>query len=208
MRSLFRLGQSAANRHDDLAPSMSSLVLTSHVKDGIDRAREYRLVPRIMDIIREHHGTGLITYFYHKAKENEDTSLHSVKEEGYRYPGPKPQTKESAIILLADSVEAASRSLDDPTHSRLKGMVKYIIDGKIMDGQLEDSHLTFNDLHLISESFLRILPGIFHNRIEYPKLEKGKGSDGSNDSKQAKEGGNRSGEDKGKDRTDIRSVKM
>src|SRR3972149_3972993 len=159
------------NKHDGLAPSMSSLILTSHIKDGVELARSHRLIPKIIDIIKEHHGTSLITYFYNKAKEMEDPSLHEVSEEDFRYPGPKPNTKESAIVLLADSVEAASRTLDEPTPSRLRGLVQKIIDDKFIDGQLDHSNLTLNDLHKITNSFVRILTGIFHYRIEYPEIE-------------------------------------
>lgn len=161
----------AINKHDGLAPSMSSLILTSHIKDGVELARSHRLIPRIIDIIKEHHGTSLITYFYNKAKEMEDPSLHEVSEEDFRYPGPKPNTKESAIVFLADSVEAASRTLDEPTPSRLRGLVQKIIDDKFIDGQLDHSNLTLNDLHKITNSFVRILTGIFHYRIEYPEIE-------------------------------------
>jgi putative nucleotidyltransferase with HDIG domain len=159
------------NKHDGLAPSMSSLILTSHIKDGVELARSHRLIPKIIDIIKEHHGTSLITYFYNKAKEMEDPSLHEVREEDFRYPGPKPHTKESAIVLLADSVEAASRALDEPTPSRLRSLVQKIIDDKFIDGQLDHSNLTLNDLHKITNSFVRILAGIFHYRIEYPEIE-------------------------------------
>ncbi len=161
----------AINKHDGLAPSMSSLILTSHIKDGVELARSHRLIPKIIDIIKEHHGTSLITYFYNRAKEMEDPSLHEVREEDFRYPGPKPNTKESAIVFLADSVEAASRTLDEPTPSRLRGLVQKIIDDKFIDGQLDHSNLTLNDLHKMTNSFVRILTGIFHYRIEYPEIE-------------------------------------
>ena len=174
------------NKHDGLAPSMSILILTSHIKDGVELAKSHRLIPKIIDIIKEHHGTSLITYFYNKAKEMEDPSLHEVREEDFRYPGPKPNTKESAIVLLADSVEAASRTLDEPTPSRLRGLVQKIIDDKFIDGQLDHSNLTLNDLHKITNSFVRILTGIFHYRIEYPEIETEKeeraGLHASNDS--------------------------
>ncbi len=175
------------NRHDGLAPSMSSLILISHIKDGVELAKSHRLMPKIIDIIKEHQGTGLITYFYNKAKEMEDPSIHEVKEEDFRYPGPKPKTKESAIVMLADSVEATSRTLDEPTPSRLRSLVQKVIDDKFIDGQLDHSNLTLNDLHKITNSFVRILTGIFHYRVEYPEIEKEKeersGLHGSNDSK-------------------------
>ncbi|MFQ5561848.1 MAG: HDIG domain-containing metalloprotein, partial [Nitrospinota bacterium] len=197
----------AVNRHDSLSPSMSSLIISSHVKEGADLARDHRIVPKIIDIIREHHGTHLMVYFYNKAKQQENTSIEAVNENGFRYTGPRPATKESAIILLADSVEAASRTLTDPTHSRLKGLVKMIIEEKIVDGQLDNSHLSFNDIHLISESFLRVLPGFFHSRIEYPKTERAKGENGYPDSKSSKESETKFGENRKKDPKDIRSIR-
>lgn len=162
------------NIHDGLAPSMSSLILISHIKDGVELAKAHRLMPKIIDVIKEHHGTGLITYFYNKAKEAEDPSLHEFREENFRYPGPMPRTKESAIVMLADSVEASSRTLDEPTPSRIRGLVQRIIDDKFIDGQLDHSNLTLNDLHKITNSFVRILTGIFHYRVEYPEIEKEK----------------------------------
>lgn len=197
------------NRHDGLAPSMSSLILISHIKDGVELAKSHRLMPKIIDIIKEHHGTGLITYFYSKAKEMEDPSIHEVKEEDFRYPGPMPNTKESAIVMLADSVEAASRTLDDPTPSRLKGLVQKIIDDKFIDGQLDHSNLTLNDLHKITNSFVRILTGIFHYRVEYPEIEKGKEERaglhaGDNSKSQSSEGGHR--EDKKTGEPDIKKA--
>lgn len=172
---------SGGNRHDKLTPNMSSLVLASHVKDGIELAREYGLVPRIIDFIREHHGNSLITYFYNKAKDQQVGGDSAINEEDFRYPGPRPTSKETAIVMLADSIEAASRNLDDPTPSSLKGLVHRIINEKFIDGQLDESDLSLKDLNKISESFLRILIGIFHFRVDYPdkndKKDKGEGED-------------------------------
>ena len=154
------------NRHDKLAPSMSSLILTSHVRDGVEIARRYRLGKPIVDIIQQHHGTGLITYFYEKAKK-----LHgegAINVEHFRYPGPKPQTKEAGLVLLADKVEAASKTLDNPTPARIKGLVQKIINNMFLDGQLDECELTLKDLNKITESFNKILNGIYHHRIEYP----------------------------------------
>lgn len=158
----------AMNRHDKLAPSMSSLILVSHVKDGLEMARENRLPPALVDLIHQHHGTSLITYFYQKAKDAESSHLEQVKEEEYRYPGPKPQTKEAAILMLADFVEAASRTLTDPTSARIQGLVQRIINNIFSDGQLDECDLTLRDLRLIAKGFTRILTGIFHPRIDYP----------------------------------------
>jgi putative nucleotidyltransferase with HDIG domain len=157
------------NKHDKLAPSMSALVLISHAKKGVELAREHKLGPEIEDIIQQHHGTSLITYFYHKAQEQaESRGEEAVREEDYRYPGPKPQTKEAGLILLADVIEASSRTLVDPTPSRLKGHIQKLIRTIFTEGQLDESELTLKDLHLLTDAFLRILTGIFHNRIEYP----------------------------------------
>ena len=156
------------NKHDHLTPSMSSLILISHVKDGVELAHENRLGERIGHIIQQHHGTSLISYFYQKAKEKENPEMDSLNEEDFRYPGPKPQTKEAGIVMLADAVEAASRTLSEPTSARIKGLVQRIINSIFLDGQLEECELTLKDLHKIEESFTRILTAIFHQRIDYP----------------------------------------
>lgn len=164
------------NKHDKLAPSMSALVLISHAKKGVELAKEHKLGPEITDIIQQHHGTSLITYFFHKAQElAEARGEDAVREEDYRYPGPKPQTKEAGLILLADAIEASSRTLVDPTPSRLKGHIQKMIRTIFTEGQLDESELTLKDLHLLTDAFLRILTGIFHSRIEYP----GEKTDGS-----------------------------
>lgn len=156
----------AKKKHDKLTPSMSSLIITNHVKDGVELARKYKLNQAIIDFIEQHHGTSLIFYFYQRALEKlEDSEIPS--EEGFRYPGPKPQTKETAVVLLADSVEAASRALSEPTPARIKGLVRKIINNKFIDNQLDQCELTLKDLEVISETFTRILMGIFHSRVEY-----------------------------------------
>lgn len=160
------------NKHEKLAPSMSSLILISHIKDGVELAKEQKLGREIIDIIRQHHGTSLITYFYEKAKEQGEKKggkTHRVKEEDFRYPGPKPQTKEAALVLLADVVEAASRTLVDPTVARIQGMVQNIINKVFSDGQLTECELTLKDFHEIAKSFNKTLSGIFHHRLEYPE---------------------------------------
>jgi len=153
------------NPHEKLAPRMSALILANHVKRGLELAEEYKLPRRIKDIIAQHQGTSLMTYFYNKAKEEKQDGL---SEEDYRYSGPRPQTKEAAIVMLADSVEAASRSLKDPSHSRLKGLVGKIVDQKFREGELNESPLTLRDLERIKDGFLKILAGIYHTRVEYP----------------------------------------
>ncbi|HHX51237.1 MAG TPA: phosphohydrolase, partial [Clostridia bacterium] len=136
------------------------------VKDGVELAKEYRLPQVIKDTINQHHGTGLILYFYHKAQEN--NRGENMVEEDFRYDCPKPQTKEAAIVLLADTVEAAVRSLQKPTPGRIEGTVRKVIKDKLEDGQLEECDLTFKELDIIAQSFVRVLSGIFHSRIEYP----------------------------------------
>ena len=160
------------NRHEKLAPSMSSLILISHVKDGFELAKKHKLGREIADIIQQHHGTSLISYFYQKAKERtvvKGAKTIEVEEENFRYPGPKPQTKEAGLVMLADMVEAASRSVVEPTPSRIKGMVQKIINNAFSDGQLNECELTLKDLNEIAKSFNKTLSGIFHQRIEYPE---------------------------------------
>lgn len=156
------------NKHDSLTPYMSALVLTAHVTKGLEMAREYRLIPQVRDIIAEHHGTQVIQYFYHRAREQEKAAGGQVSEQVFRYPGRKPKSREAAIVALADSVEAASRALKAPTSSRLEQLVSRVINDKFVSGQLDDSHLTLHDLNKIGDSFVRILHGIFHYRVEYP----------------------------------------
>ncbi|MBI4495621.1 MAG: HDIG domain-containing protein [Deltaproteobacteria bacterium] len=157
------------NKHAKLAPSMSSLILTSHVKDGLELARQHRLGRKILNIIQQHHGTNLISYFYKKAKEQENRELEQVEEEAYRYRGPKPQTKEAGLVLLADVAEASSRTLLHPTPARLQGLVQRTINHVFTDGQLNECELTLRDLHQIAKSFNLILSGIHHQRIQYPE---------------------------------------
>ena len=165
-----RMGE---NRHEKLAPSMSSLILISHVKDGVELAKKHRLGREIIDIIQQHHGKSLISYFYQKAKDRKYSKGRKpveVKEEDFRYPGPRPQTKEAGLVMLADMVEAATRSLVDPTPARIQGMVQRIINHVFSDGQLDECELTLKDLHEIAKSFNKTLSGIFHHRVEYPGM--------------------------------------
>ncbi len=157
------------NKHDKLAPSMSALILTSHVKDGVELAREHKLGAEIIDIIQQHQGTTLIKFFYERAKNQADPEMEQVDERDYRYPGPKPQTREAALILLADAIEAASRTLADPTPARIQGMVQKLINNIFIDGQLNECNLTLKDLNLIAKSFNRILASSFHHRVDYPE---------------------------------------
>jgi len=153
------------NRHDKLAPSMSSLILTAHIKDGVELAREHKLAPVIIDAIRQHHGTSLIRYFFEKARQLKGED--QVKENDFRYPGPKPQTREAALVMIADVIEAASRTLENPTPGRIKGQVQDLINRILADGQLDECDITLRDIHRIAASFTTILNGIHHHRIEY-----------------------------------------
>jgi putative nucleotidyltransferase with HDIG domain len=160
------------NRHEKLAPSMSSLVLISHVKEGVELAKIHKLGREIIDIIQQHHGTSLISFFYHKARERmlmKGEKSTEVEEENFRYPGPRPQTKEAGLVMLADMVEAASRSLKDPTPARIQGMIQTIINKAFSDGQLDECELTLKDLHEIAKSFNNTMSGIFHHRVQYPE---------------------------------------
>lgn len=153
------------NVHERVSPSLSSLILISHIKDGVAFARKTGLPSPLIDIIKQHHGTTFTSFFYQEAMEKGELE---GREEDYRYPGPKPQTKEAALIMLADSVEAASRSLSNPTPSRIRKLVDKIINDKFTDYQLEECDLTLKDLHNISESFATTLTGMLHTRVNYP----------------------------------------
>jgi cyclic-di-AMP phosphodiesterase PgpH len=154
------------NKHDRLSPSMSSLIITSHVKEGAEMAKQQKLPSAIVDIIRQHHGNSLITYFYQKAKELQPVG--PVAEQDFRYPGPRPRTKVAAIVMLADAVEAASRTLVEPTPQRIQSLTNSVITRIFLDDQLSMCDLTLKDLREISKSFNMILNGIFHHRIDYP----------------------------------------
>ncbi len=155
------------NIHNKLAPSMSCLILISHIKNGVELARQKKLGNEIIDAIRQHHGTTLITYFYEKAKRQKKEACINI--DNFRYPGPKPQTRETALVMLADVVEAASRSLEHPTPSRIQGLVQQLINKLFSDNQLDECPLTLADLHKIAKSFNKILNGIYHHRVEYPE---------------------------------------
>ncbi len=154
------------NRHDELSPSMSALVVGAHVKNGIEMGQQWRLPQAVIDFIPEHHGTNVMKYFYHKALE--DNSNETVKVDDFRYPGPKPQSRETAILMLADAVEAATRSLAKPTPGRIREMVKQIVDERMLSGELDECGLTLKNLSVIRESFIPLLTSIHHSRIAYP----------------------------------------
>lgn len=157
------------NFHDNLSPRMSYFIIMNHVKDGVTLAKQYKLKKCIMDFIVQHHGTSVVYFFYKKAldEKSDDDNINIMD---FRYPGPKPQSKEVAITLLADSVEAASRALSEPTPSSLRGLVDKMVNDKFLDGQLDECELTLLDLHKIKDSFVRNLMAIFHTRVEYPEM--------------------------------------
>ncbi|AYF54515.1 HD family phosphohydrolase [Clostridium botulinum C] len=157
----------AENPHDKISPNLSTLIITSHVKDGVEIAKEYKLPQVIKDAIEQHHGTSLVKYFYITAKNNSEKP-EEVKEEDFRYQGPIPESKEVAILMLADSVEAAVRSISEPTKGKIEEMVNNIIKARFNEGQLDNCDLTLKDLEKIRKSFLKTLSGIYHQRIEYP----------------------------------------
>jgi len=158
------------NRHDKLSPSMSALIIRAHVKDGVELARRHKLPKVIEDMIPQHHGTSLIEFFYDKArKEAEELGVDpdSVDRALYQYPGPRPQTKEAGLLMLADGIEAAARTLSDPSQDRIQGLVQKMINKVFASGELNECELTLHDLHLIARSFTHILTGIYHQRIAY-----------------------------------------
>lgn len=159
--------QRMENVHDRLTPSLSALIIAAHVKDGLDLADQYRLPRPVRDIIAQHHGTSLISFFYQQALAGCQMRT-PVLEQQFRYSGPKPQSKEAGIVMLADAVEAASRSLSRPTPARIKSLVNHIIQEKIADGQLDECTLTFSEVHKIEEAFCRLLGAMLHSRVEYP----------------------------------------
>jgi len=167
------------NIHNKLAPSMSCLILTSHIKNGVELAREKKLGNEIIDAIKQHHGTTLISFFYEKARKQKKEGCVNI--DNFRYPGPKPQTRETALVMLADVVEAAARSLEQPTASRIQGLVQQLINKLFSDNQLDECPLTLSDLHKIARSFNKILNGIYHHRVEYPEPPTAEPARGKND---------------------------
>lgn len=159
------------NPHDKINPNLSTLIITSHVKDGIEIAKEYKLPKVIRDAIEQHHGTSLVKYFYVTAKNNSERP-EEIKEEDFRYSGPIPTSKENAILMLADGVEAAVRSISEPTKGKIEEMVNNIIKARVNESQLDNCDLTLKDLDKIRAAFLKALSGIYHQRIEYPSENK------------------------------------
>ncbi|HCF61969.1 MAG TPA: phosphodiesterase [Myxococcales bacterium] len=166
----FAENQRGENKHNKLAPQMSALIIKRHITDGTEMARHYKLPKQVADAIPQHHGTRLVGYFYHKAlKEQEGKpDPQPIDDSLYRYPGPKPQFREAALVMIADAVEASSRAMQEPTPAKLQALVQKIINGIFADGQLDECDLTLRDLNEIARSFFRILGGIYHSRPDYP----------------------------------------
>ena len=167
-----------SNKHEEILPIVSFAIIASHVKDGLQLAKGIGLPQRISDMIPQHHGTRVMTYFYQKAKDAMNGKAGEIDEADFRYPGPKPQSKEAVIIMMADSVEAASRTLSEPTPALVQGMIDRLVDDIVRDDQCNECDITLRDVQHVKESFLKILTGIFHHRIDYPGYDfKAIGSD-------------------------------
>jgi len=163
--------QRGQNPHDNLSPSMSALVIQSHVKEGLEIARHHNLPLPIRQAIATHHGTKLIRYFYSRARERVTRDQGEVRESDYRYPGPRPNTKELGVLLLADAVEAAARTLDNPTPAKIQNMIDKIFSDALEDGQLDETALTFSELDKIANAFLWVLTSMYHHRVDYPGFD-------------------------------------
>jgi putative nucleotidyltransferase with HDIG domain len=163
--------QRGTNPHDSLSPSMSTLVIQSHVKEGLEMARKAKLPLPIRQAIATHHGTKLIRYFFNRAKEREVPGMGEIRESDYRYAGPKPTTKELGILLLADAVEAAARTVENPTSGKIQGMINKIFADALEDGQLDETELTISELDKVASAFLWVLTNMYHHRIDYPGFD-------------------------------------
>jgi putative nucleotidyltransferase with HDIG domain len=161
---------SGANKHDELVPTMSTIVIISHVKDGIEMARQHRLPRRIVDMIEQHHGTTVIEYFYHRATQ-QSTEENRLEESDFRYPGPRPQSIETAILMLSDAIEGASRTLREPTPARIESIVNEIAKKRMDDGQFDDCPITLQQIYTIQESLTKSLNAMFHARVKYPEQQ-------------------------------------
>ena len=152
---------------------MSTLVITAHVKEGAELARQHDLPNGIIDLIEQHHGTTLVSYFFDRATRQSEQDLSAIKiqESDYRYPGPKPQSREAAVVMLADAVESASRALREPTPSRIEKLVNDIARSKLNDGQFDECAITLQQLHTIQESLIKSLNGMYHARVKYPNQQ-------------------------------------
>jgi putative nucleotidyltransferase with HDIG domain len=162
--------QGTENRHEALVPAMSTLIIIAHVKEGVELARQYNLPQPLIDLIAEHHGTTLVEYFYRRAAERSqaDPNAEEVDEQTYRYPGPRPSTRESAVMMLSDAVESASRTLTEPTPSRIASLVHDIAMKRLLDGQFDECGLTLEELEIVEQSLVKSLTAVYHGRVKYP----------------------------------------
>ena len=162
--------QGKENRHESLVPAMSTLIIIAHVKEGVELARQYNLPQPIIDLVAEHHGTTLVEYFYRRAAERSQADPHGeeVDEQSYRYPGPKPSTRESAVLMLADAVESASRTLTEPTPARIAHLVHELAMKRLLDGQFDECGLTLEELGIVEQSLVKSLTAVYHGRVKYP----------------------------------------
>jgi len=162
--------QGQENRHESLVPAMSTLIIIAHVKEGVELARQYNLPHPIVDIIAEHHGTTLVEFFYRRATELSQTDPNGteIDEQNYRYPGPKPSSRESAVLMLSDAVESASRALTEPTPARIASLVHDLAMKRLLDGQFDECGLTLEELELIERSLVKSLTAVYHGRVKYP----------------------------------------
>lgn len=212
---------SGENRHDKLTSSMSALIVRSHVKDGLELAKKHKIPETITDFIPQHHGTALMEFFYEKAKKEAEETGAEVDEAVFRYPGPKPQTKEAGILMLADGIEASSRTISEPTPDRIQGLVQKMINKVFASGELEECELTLKDLHAIAKCFTRVLTGIYHQRIAYAEpaektaeedvnLEAARSTEASRahgrSENKGKESADRSEEDKANNKEDLKRL--
>ena len=168
--SYFVENQGQENRHESLVPAMSTLIIVAHVKEGVELARQYNLPQPIIDLIAEHHGTTLVEYFYKRAAEQSQADPHGggPDEHTYRYPGPKPSTRESAVMMLADAAESASRSLSEPTPARIASLVNELAQKRLNDGQFDECGLTLEELKTVEKSLVKSLTAVYHGRVKYP----------------------------------------
>jgi len=162
--------QGKENRHESLVPAMSTLIIVAHVKEGVELTRQYNLPQPIVDLVAEHHGTTLVEYFYRRATERSQADPHAaeVDEHTYRYPGPKPSTRESAVLMLSDAVESASRTLTEPTPARIASLVHDLAMKRLLDGQFDDCGLTLEELAVVEQSLVKSLTAVYHGRVKYP----------------------------------------
>ncbi|MEK6235804.1 MAG: HDIG domain-containing protein, partial [Planctomycetales bacterium] len=162
-----------ANRHDSLLPAMSTLIIIAHVKDGADLARRHGLPEPIVDFVEQHHGTTLVQYFYARANEQQkdNPDAADVEESNFRYPGPKPQTKEAGVLMIADAVESASRTLGEPTPARIEQLVEKITMDRLMDGQFDECGLNLQELKQIEDELVKSLNAMYHGRVKYPEAK-------------------------------------